>query len=888
MFYEILGVSLSMSVIILIVLAGSRFLNKRYTAKWRYFVWLFIALRLVFPFNISLPQAPVKFEVPVHTKLLSNEVKEVKSGGELTRDFKGADVNNDNLEVKAPVLDKLNDNDYNKGYNKSNKEFNKDYNKNYKDVFNAGSFLNENFRSISLQETLMIIWAVGAIAFFLYHIIVYAVFRKGIKKRCFILNTSVKQRVMVCKKIKSPMLVGFIKPVILIPDIEYSDNELSVILSHEMVHYKRGDLWYKLLLVIANTIHWFNPFVYAMVCSANFDLELTCDDIVVRNKDLGFRKAYSATILNSIRNENSTAFSTYFVGGKESLKKRFSNILDVNKKKKGVLAVIVMLICILSVGCLFTVQKNPDVTSGVQKKLEVAPAVHEKSKPNSYELTQERIGSLANCNIGAVMATLDYADGKRVIFHYDYALIVYDIENRKIYRMLDLEKLGIPYYTQGAEPIEVNVNDTGTEVFIGTYSSIDKAFIYNIEKSTVEETKNPAYPEKKFGGLRDTIELNNMGYDYAGWISNCYAKMGNSICYLLLTKNRVDSIKIILENEKHKKEEYTIFENTSLTEETAVVLKDTTLFADLEGLEKAVELKENDYVYVIYDQNSDLYYVQTYAFEGDIPNYGYINKKLISFDLPQGKSGNVAVPGKLKFYDTEIAYYSDLQREVDNGKYQWMLDAKQTALNFINDAFQISGGEIIAYSDNGIRASVTYQKDDETELTINLTKPVKKDRTGIWLAKDDIFSSMKIGLATYPVDYNIETATKDGMAVFVQGKLHSGKEVVEAFINKSSKGISCDISICYKSDEGISLTRIIYDGEFFYGVEDYTRNHSDDEKYYEFTYRYLKVFEDKNMKSVYLLNDSDVTYKELVKSMASNNSKDLIANKLLFNLFLTK
>lgn len=223
------------------------------------------------------------------------------------------------------------------------------------------------------------------------------------------------------------------------------------------------------------------------------------------------------------------------------------------------------------------------------------------------------------------------------------------------------------------------------------------------------------------------------------------------------------------------------------------------------------------------------------------------------------------------------------------------MDAKQTALNFIKNVLKDSGGEITAYSDDGIRASVTYKKDDGTELTINLTKPVKKDKTGIWVADFDKYSSMKIDLERYPIDYNIETAAKDGMAVFVDkvlpsgdrqvafvvNKLHSGKEIIEAFFSKSSKGIPCDIFICHKSDSWIILTRIIYDGELFYGVEDNSRYSSKDEKYYCFNYRYLKVFEGNNMKSVYLLNDSDITEGELRKSILSSNTNDHIANKLL-------
>jgi len=66
------------------------------------------------------------------------------------------------------------------------------------------------------------------------------------------------------------------------------------------VHYKRHDLWYKLLLIIANGMHWFNPIVYIMVKKANRDLEHACDDDVVKNEELEYRKDYSRVILESM------------------------------------------------------------------------------------------------------------------------------------------------------------------------------------------------------------------------------------------------------------------------------------------------------------------------------------------------------------------------------------------------------------------------------------------------------------------------------------------------------------------------------------------------------------------------------------------------------------
>ena len=54
-------------------------------------------------------------------------------------------------------------------------------------------------------------------------------------------------KVATCEKVLSPMLIGFIRPIVILPKIAYSDEEIKVILKHALTHYKRHDLWYKLL-----------------------------------------------------------------------------------------------------------------------------------------------------------------------------------------------------------------------------------------------------------------------------------------------------------------------------------------------------------------------------------------------------------------------------------------------------------------------------------------------------------------------------------------------------------------------------------------------------------------------------------------------------------------
>ena len=74
------------------------------------------------------------------------------------------------------------------------------------------------------------------------------------------------------------MIIGLFRPTLLLPHEGYQKIDLEVIIRHELVHFKRNDLWFKLLLVCANAVHWFNPVIYLMVREANRDIEISCDE----------------------------------------------------------------------------------------------------------------------------------------------------------------------------------------------------------------------------------------------------------------------------------------------------------------------------------------------------------------------------------------------------------------------------------------------------------------------------------------------------------------------------------------------------------------------------------------------------------------------------------
>ena len=91
-----------------------------------------------------------------------------------------------------------------------------------------------------------------------------------------------KIKLYLCPCVRSPMLVGLIKPQILLPSADIEEGELYFILKHELVHHKRKDVLYKVLVLIAIAMHWFNPVVYLMAKWINLLCEMSCDVEVVR------------------------------------------------------------------------------------------------------------------------------------------------------------------------------------------------------------------------------------------------------------------------------------------------------------------------------------------------------------------------------------------------------------------------------------------------------------------------------------------------------------------------------------------------------------------------------------------------------------------------------
>ena len=161
-------------------------------------------------------------------------------------------------------------------------------------------------------------------------------------------------RLLASPLVQSPMLVGFFRPTIVLPSEHLPDCDACFILTHELTHFRRGDLWKKFLVNMIQCVHWFNPVVYLMNRDFAYWLETSCDEEVVSSFDHEKRKEYGYLLINYAPTSRYVGPKLYvsFTSCRYKLKRRISIMMKSNKKSRSLLGVVLALALI--VGCLAT------------------------------------------------------------------------------------------------------------------------------------------------------------------------------------------------------------------------------------------------------------------------------------------------------------------------------------------------------------------------------------------------------------------------------------------------------------------------------------------------------------------------------------------------------
>ncbi|MDR0859053.1 MAG: M56 family metallopeptidase [Oscillospiraceae bacterium] len=147
----------------------------------------------------------------------------------------------------------------------------------------------------------------------------------------------------------TPMLIGVFRPVIILPDKEYTEEQLRSVLLHELTHLRRKDVLIKWLMVLVCSLHWFNPVVWLVRREIDRAAELSCDEAVIRSLDDRGKRTYGETLLYVAADFKAprAVLSATMCEEKRQLKERLGAIMKNKRYTK--LAVILSAILVIAV-----------------------------------------------------------------------------------------------------------------------------------------------------------------------------------------------------------------------------------------------------------------------------------------------------------------------------------------------------------------------------------------------------------------------------------------------------------------------------------------------------------------------------------------------------------
>ena len=341
---NLMQIGLTVSLAALVPLILRRLMKKRYPARMVCVVWAILALRLLIPVQLTLPQAPVQV-MPRTSSVVQSDQTAFRQAGlpvgqNPTRWVTG---------TQAQTLS----------------------------AADTGTV-----KTVDITDILLTLWLAGVIACVLWQGIGYYRLIRSLKgtsqpveradlhtilqEQCADLVIDREIPLRLSSAADCPMLAGFIHPTLYLPDECISRTDAAFIFRHELTHYKHGDLWLKLLLLAARCLHWFNPLVHLIARFAQEDIEAACDDAVVRGHDGAYRRAYGETILRSAiaQSQKRKALVSCFGDDKKTLMRRFEGLFDKSVKKRGVALVVMIALLVGSLGCVVAVgEKKPNQTT---------------------------------------------------------------------------------------------------------------------------------------------------------------------------------------------------------------------------------------------------------------------------------------------------------------------------------------------------------------------------------------------------------------------------------------------------------------------------------------------------------------------------------------------
>lgn len=318
-FSQILQMSVQASIVILLVLLIRYLFQKsNIPKKFMCLLWFIPMIRLIWPVFLEsrisiIPEAATRnYTVPRTIGITENEITAL--------------VNASGMQITTEVVSS-----------------------NVENTMGTSSMFSPMF-------ILSVIWVVGIVILLFYCVVSLIRLQKYLHESIIVKNANGRNKIYESDKIETPFVYGFFSPKIYLPSTIWSNN-YEYVIAHEQAHISRKDHIVKIICFMITVIHWFNPFAWIMLICLGKDMEMACDELVVKQIGIENKAEYAETLL-TLATDESKIIGIPLAFGEGETKGRIKHILKYKKTKTVLIVLALVVIGIVSVMTLTNPQTN--------------------------------------------------------------------------------------------------------------------------------------------------------------------------------------------------------------------------------------------------------------------------------------------------------------------------------------------------------------------------------------------------------------------------------------------------------------------------------------------------------------------------------------------------
>ena len=228
----------------------------------------------------------------------------------------------------------------------------------------ASGFVKHLFRGLTWERAVLGLWLLGVLVINLTRMTAYNCFKRSVVEQSvpiWLMDYAIycevaprrHPRLIRSAAVTEPMLLGLVKPMVVLPDQGYDIGVLRGVLAHELMHYKRKDILYKWIALFVFSLHWFNPLTRLFFMELDCACELSCDERILTPMSGSEKIRYGEALLEFAagRGRNKQVLASAFATPKRNLKERIEQIVSDKKRNRRMTALLAAVAILVLSGC---------------------------------------------------------------------------------------------------------------------------------------------------------------------------------------------------------------------------------------------------------------------------------------------------------------------------------------------------------------------------------------------------------------------------------------------------------------------------------------------------------------------------------------------------------